>query len=253
MFNRTFRVSPPEEAAWYLDADPLTGKDSWFTRHRFSVVANFIPNDSEQVILDYGCGNGLFLRYLRSHSCNLLLHGYDPYLVDIYLEKSGGNYHIHKSIKNVHNSKFNFITALDVIEHIEDDEEALKQINKMLAPDGTLLLTVPAYQWLYCLSDAAIGHYRRYTKGSVSLLLRKTGFSISHVTYFFCFLIPVAIARKYYLWIRQAWRKDHRIDISIEQSKIFSIMAKLEQKIMHKTGYIPCGTSLLVVAHKTHM
>lgn len=248
-----YYVSPPNEAAKHLDADPLTGKDSWFTHHRFAVVASFLPRSSKQTLLDFGCGNGLFLRYLQTNKYDLSLHGYDPYFFDIST-KNRDNYHFYDSLLHISPKiKFDFVTALDVIEHIEDDGRALQQINKMLTPGGTLLLTVPAYQWLYCLADAAIGHYRRYTKDSALSVLKKTGFSALHATHFFCFLIPVSVARKYYLSMRKTWRKDHNIDASIEKWSIFSTMTKIELKFMQKTNFrLPCGTSLFVVAQKIH-
>ena len=254
MFKHTYSVVPPEKAAQHLDADVLTGKDSWFTQHRFAVVTSFLPRDDRQKLLDFGCGNGFFLNYLRRNDYYMPLCGYDPYIIDTSVDSSGKDYQLYRSLDTTHNEKFNFVTALDVIEHIDNDEEALRKIHKILAADGVLLLTVPAYQWLYCISDAAIGHYRRYTKSSVQAVLEKTGFAISHATYFFSFLIPVSIARKYYLSIRHIWRKDHRIDVAVDKWRIFSVMANLELKILQKTGFfLPFGCSLFVKAHKIHL
>ena len=51
----------------------------------------------------------------------------------------------------------------DVLEHIEDEGAVLKEVHRLLAPNGHLFLTVPAYQFLFSVDDVAAGHYRRYT------------------------------------------------------------------------------------------
>ena len=60
---------------------------------------------------------------------------------------------------------FDSILYVDVLEHIEKDREELLRVAEHLAPGGYLIVLAPAHQWLYTPFDAAIGHFRRYTKG----------------------------------------------------------------------------------------
>lgn len=64
------------------------------------------------------------------------------------------------------------ILCLDVLEHIEKPEVALRQLCEVLEPDGTLIITVPALPWLYGKRDVAYGHYRRYTRQTLHDLAR---------------------------------------------------------------------------------
>jgi SAM-dependent methyltransferase len=68
------------------------------------------------------------------------------------------------------------VFSLNVLEHVEDDARALRNVFHVLQPGGRLILVVPAHNWLYGSIDQAIGHYRRYDKRSMERLLRETGF-----------------------------------------------------------------------------
>ncbi len=79
---------------------------------------------------------------------------------------------------------FDTVFALNVIEHIYDDSLALKNINKLLKPNGKVIILVPAYQMLFNTFDKALEHYRRYTTKSISKVVESGGFELKHKTYF---------------------------------------------------------------------
>lgn len=79
--------------------------------------------------------------------------------------------------------------ALNVLEHIKDDADALRNVYDALNQNGRLILLVPAHQWLYCSVDRAVGHYRRYNRKSMSALVAKTGFRIKRMKFFSFFSI----------------------------------------------------------------
>jgi len=78
----------------------------------------------------------------------------------------------------------NSITALNVIEHIEDDLAALATLREILPRGGTAAVLVPANRWLYSSFDAAVGHHRRYTRASLQEKLRRAGFRVDRTLYF---------------------------------------------------------------------
>jgi len=81
--------------------------------------------------------------------------------------------------------RFDTITCLNVLEHIEDDRAALKDMRDILARQkGMLLLQVPALQWLFGSLDEQAGYFRRYTRSTLSRVLNEAGFKIIHVRYF---------------------------------------------------------------------
>jgi SAM-dependent methyltransferase len=79
---------------------------------------------------------------------------------------------------------FDTIICLNVLEHVDDDISALQAIRRMLAPNGRLILLVPALSALYGTIDKALGHHRRYKRASLESLLGATGFNVAHIEYF---------------------------------------------------------------------
>ncbi|MEM6961739.1 MAG: methyltransferase domain-containing protein, partial [Myxococcota bacterium] len=74
--------------------------------------------------------------------------------------------------------QFDLITALDVAEHIEDDDAFLHQLRSRLCPEGLLLISVPAWPQLFTLHDHQLKHFRRYLPSGLRELLKRTGFSL---------------------------------------------------------------------------
>jgi 2-polyprenyl-3-methyl-5-hydroxy-6-metoxy-1,4-benzoquinol methylase len=85
---------------------------------------------------------------------------------------------------------FDTVFALNVVEHIENDHLALRNINKLLAVDGVVIILVPAYQFLYNGIDKGLEHYRRYTQSMTNATLTQAKFKIIHEQYFNAMGIP---------------------------------------------------------------
>lgn len=79
--------------------------------------------------------------------------------------------------------QFDTVFALNVVEHIKDDQLALENIHSLLKPEGNVIILVPAYQTLYNQFDESLGHYRRYTSKSLSKLVSHK-FDLIHNQYF---------------------------------------------------------------------
>jgi len=85
---------------------------------------------------------------------------------------------------SIYKEKFDSVFLLNVIEHIEDDEMAVKNCNYLLKSGGHLILLAPAYSWLYCTFDKQLGHFRRYSLKHLKGLLKNEGFSLLSGNYF---------------------------------------------------------------------
>lgn len=93
-------------------------------------------------------------------------------------------------------SAYDLLTAFDVVEHVEDDLALLKRLHARLKPGGTLVVTVPAYRFLWSPFDEMNHHYRRYSRGELRRRLESAGFRVRRATYFNTLLFPViAIVR----------------------------------------------------------
>jgi SAM-dependent methyltransferase len=90
--------------------------------------------------------------------------------------------------------QFDVVLALDVLEHLDDDTAGLQQAVRLLKPGGFLMITVPAFPFLWGGQDVVSEHRRRYTKQTLTALLDRAGLRDFKVTYFNMFLFPVAAA-----------------------------------------------------------
>lgn len=87
---------------------------------------------------------------------------------------------------------FDLVVALDVLEHLDDPAAAAREFRRTLRPGGTLLVTVPAYQWLWSSHDVALGHRRRYTSEPLRSLLTRAGFDVELCSYVMTAVLPPA-------------------------------------------------------------
>jgi SAM-dependent methyltransferase len=91
---------------------------------------------------------------------------------------------------------FDLVSAFDVLEHCEPESGALKEMHRVLAPRGRLLLSVPAYQWAWSDHDVAAGHHRRYTRGRLVAALERDGFQVDRCTHIFGTTFPMFAAER---------------------------------------------------------
>ncbi len=146
-------------------------------------------------------------------------------------------------------ASFDLAVSLDVIEHLEDDLAALSELRRVVSPGGTLLLTVPAYQWLWSGHDVINHHHRRYTRRSLQRVAEEAGWRQVRTTYFNSLLLPVAIL------LRVLDRVDTKttessLDLWVPPQPLNRLLERplaLEAGLIARGGRIPCGLSLLSV------
>ena len=90
-------------------------------------------------------------------------------------------------------ASFDLVCLFDTIEHIPDQELALREVRRVLRPGGSIFVSVPAYQWLWSHNDKTAHHCRRYTASRLRAVLRKTGFAPQKTSYFNSFLLPLIV------------------------------------------------------------
>jgi 2-polyprenyl-3-methyl-5-hydroxy-6-metoxy-1,4-benzoquinol methylase len=96
-------------------------------------------------------------------------------------------------LSSINNKKFDLICLFDVLEHIKEDVQSLVILKDYLKPGAKLLLTAPAYPWMFSTHDANLGHYRRYTRRELLLKCKNTGYKIRYAGYMNMFLLPFMI------------------------------------------------------------
>jgi len=175
------------------------GQHWWFVARRKYVqklISKYFPPDSKYRVCEIGCGTGGNLEMLSQLGC-----------VDaVELNESARQVAKSKEIKNVLGvcsgylpdgipltEKYDGVFSLDVIEHVENDLEAVKALKSLIAENGRLIVTVPAYQWLWSAHDEVNHHFRRYSKKTFLELFDSAGLKIRYVSYFNSILFPLAL------------------------------------------------------------
>ena len=148
----------------------------WFTGTRrivLRLLAQFAPPGGR--LLDVGCGTGYTLSLV---SGNYRATGLDasPDAVQVAPDKAGAPVVRGDACSlPFAEESFDVVTALDVLEHLDDDARAMAEISRVLAPGGVAVLSVPAHQWLFSPHDQALGHVRRYSKKQFAGLVAGAG------------------------------------------------------------------------------
>jgi SAM-dependent methyltransferase len=146
-------------------------------------------------------------------------------------------------------NSFDLAVSLDVIEHLQDDLAALRELRRTIAPGGALLVTVPAYQWLWSGHDEINHHHRRYTRRSLQRVAEQAGWRQVRTTYFNSLLLPVAVLLRV-LDRFNTKTTESSLDLWIPPEPLNWLLERplaLEAALISRGGRIPAGLSLLAV------
>jgi SAM-dependent methyltransferase len=142
------------------------------------------------------------------------------------------------------------VTSMDVVEHLDDDLVGLREYRRVLAPGGLLLLTVPAYQWLWGEHDVRAAHRRRYRVGGLMTVVAAAGFDVLHTTYYNSFLVPPAALLRRTPLRRLVKDTDEEVgNTSSFVSRIMTRLSTAERRIALR-GSVPFGLSILLVGRR---
>jgi ubiquinone/menaquinone biosynthesis C-methylase UbiE len=173
----------------------------WFVARREAALRftdDFRPDHEPLRVLDAGCGTGALLDRLKDRG-DVELYGLDfSGQALAYTRQRGHARLVQGDLTRLPfpDGTFDVVTALDVVEHVREDEQALNEVNRVLRPDGVLLVSVPAFQFLWGPHDTALQHFRRYTTAEMGALMRRTGFRVSKLTYLLWLLFPAFLAQR---------------------------------------------------------
>jgi SAM-dependent methyltransferase len=140
------------------------------------------------------------------------------------------------------------VFLLDVLEHLDDDFEAVVEARRVLAPGGTLFVTVPAYSWLWSGHDIANQHRRRYTLKTLNGLLATAGFQPGLLSYYNCFLFPLAVVNRMFQRLRRAGADTQLRVPPAAVNRIFRRVFASEVRLL-RDGAFPFGLSVIALAH----
>jgi SAM-dependent methyltransferase len=168
----------------------------WWFRARAEIVGDlFPPGDPEREILDVGCGWGGLTCRLAAHG---RVRGVEPSEAAREEAARRGLTVLAGSAEALPAEDQSIDVALvsDVLEHLDDDLVALREVHRVLRPGGVAVITVPAYAWLYSAHDRALEHRRRYSRRRLVEAVRAAGLEPVRITHYNALLfLPSAAVR----------------------------------------------------------
>jgi SAM-dependent methyltransferase len=224
----------------------------WWFRSRRRVVAAMLHQagvNGRPRILDAGCGTG---RNLVEYAKLGDAEGVDFSAEAVEFCRLRGLEHVQRAALEqlpYEAGRFDLIVATDVIEHLDDDRRALGELRRVASDRGRLVVTVPAYAWLWSRHDESLHHRRRYTAPRLAAQMRAAGWEPQLQTYFFSALLPGVAA------VRALRRGDSngsaRSDLELTSpwlSRVLELPSRAEAKLIERGVRLPAGVSVGMVA-----
>jgi SAM-dependent methyltransferase len=224
----------------------------WWYRGRRTVLNGVIDDlglPAHARILDAGCGSGRNMVELARYGSVSAIELSEA-SVALARARDAGEV-VEGSVLQMPyaDASFDLATSLDVIEHLDDDVGALRELRRVVAPGGALLTTVPAYQWLWSSHDEVNHHHRRYTRRSLALAGEQAGWREVRTTYFNSLLLPVAILLRI-LERLSTKPTESSLDLWVPPEPLNWMLQRplaFEAALIGRRGRIPAGLSLLTV------
>lgn len=220
----------------------------WWFRGRWAVVQALLSRTRlppKPRIFDAGCGTGgNLVRYARIGE----VAGVDPSPDAVrFCHERGFSAVKQAGLESLPfaDDSFDLIAATDVIEHVEAEHEALCELRRVAKPDAAMMLTVPAYMWMWTEEDDNLHHKRRYTRRRLRQAVEKAGWDPRLATYFNTILLPpIALARA--LPSRSNGKADlERTPASLNAP--LSLPMRLEARLIRAGVTLPAGVSVGIV------
>jgi SAM-dependent methyltransferase len=227
----------------------------------------FAPPESTHRLLEIGCGIGTVTTHLNANGYRV---DYGDFFEDaIAIAKQRAMQKLGSTVANerrflridatqrIDLAGYDGILLLDVIEHLPDDELVLSNVRRVLDKGGFVMVTVPAFDFLWSPWDDVEKHKRRYTQAQLGHVLDRAGFRVEHSTYVFAPLFFAALGVKTLRKLREVISPPRRATniTELSESKNIALLNRLmmgihapERRWLSSRRGLPLGTSVLSIA-----
>jgi SAM-dependent methyltransferase len=200
-------------------------------------------------VLDVGCGTGATMDHLKRYG---MPHGIDLSELPLKFSRRRGHQRTLRASATelpFESESFDLVTALDVIEHLDDDAQGLSEIRRVLKPGAPVVIFVPAFQSLWGPNDVQSGHRRRYRLNQLRSVVEEAGLRVERVSYAnIAMFIPIWLGRKILTLLGRDEQAENRINHPIINNLLAKIFSSEAGWLRNHT--LPFGVSIICVARK---
>ena len=234
--------------ATYTAAYSRLYREHWWWRSRERILLHkidqLLAGSRDARILDVGCGAGLFFDALEAYGC---VEGIESDRIAV--EQSGRwrhRIHLGEIASFQSDAVYDLILMLDVLEHLQQPEGLLGQCVERLAPGGAMIITVPAFDWLWTAHDDLNHHVKRYTAAEMGRLVRAAGLDVVETRYMFqSLIVPKLLVR-----VKEAISAAPAAVPRVPQRLMNLGLAAWFRCEYAIAGWLPFGSSVMVIARR---
>ncbi len=239
-------------------------RDHWWYAGLHSLVSGFLLDQTVELhlplMLDAGCGTGGFLMKYQSSKGHFI--GLEPSSEAYpFLEASGLEYLIKADLLRLPfaDCTFNAMVSLDVLCVFENEQIplAVQEMARVMKPDASLILNLPAYSWLMSGHDEFVDNKSRFTASFMESVLKAKTFEISFIGYRNTFLFPFAAGARLILKMKTIMARSRSNPVASDVrmpprwiNAIFTRILMMENVLMRRGWRFPFGLSVFVMARK---
>ncbi len=226
----------------------------WWIKSRNNLIKRLLKKhlkNKKARILDLGCGTGFnFPAIKKFDTC----YGLDISKSALEQAKKYDYKKLYEgdALKTPFKENvFDAVLCMDLVEHLEEDVELLKEVKRTLKPNGICLFTVPAYKFLWSKDDELAHHVRRYTKKQIKQKIKKAGFKIKLLSYRYFFLFLPTLM----LFTYQKLKKNAKNSLDYGpkkglMNKIMYSIGSFENYLLSKKIKFPFGAGIIGIIQK---
>ncbi|OQX71686.1 hypothetical protein B6D52_00705 [Candidatus Parcubacteria bacterium 4484_255] len=222
----------------------------WFSARQkiiMALVSKAIAVQKNLNILDAGCGAGNFIVPMRKYGQVWAVDN-SPHAIKFCQTKKIRVYKSSLKTMPFADNFFDITLVLDVLEHINDDSIAIKELKRVTKKNGLIFITVPAYQFLWSYHDVSHNHKRRYTIKTLKNKLRKNNLQVLKATYFNTFLFLPIVLIRFIKKLSHSEKPDiNRINPLL--NTFLEFIFSCEKQLIKHINF-PFGISLIIIAKK---
>jgi SAM-dependent methyltransferase len=165
-------------------------EEHWYYAAKFDLLAETIRTFDARRVVDVGAGSGVFARLLLERTSCLEAVCVDPAYDKEHDEIVNGK--LLRFRRRLEGHDFDLILLMDVLEHVDDDVDLLRNVVALVKPGTPMFITVAAFDFLWSAHDVFLEHRRRYTAATLAHTMANASLKVDRVRYFYATIFPIA-------------------------------------------------------------